>query len=122
MSDIRERAKSTLGALQAWNPSGGEHYQHDFIDSVHSIITDLLAELERVESERDRLAKDALTSLAGVVCTPIEGFVKVPYELKTGILELRKMKESADQRISELESENDRLENIMAGWGDRPPS
>lgn len=55
MSEIRERAKSALDALQAWNPSGGEHYQHDLIDSVHSIITDLLAELERVESVNQRL-------------------------------------------------------------------
>ena len=51
MSEIRERAKDGLIALQRWNPLGTDLYQHDLIDGVYQLVTDLLAELERVEND-----------------------------------------------------------------------
>lgn len=104
MSEIRERAKE-------WVRDCGEETADEVLGVGITIC--LLAELERVEKERDRLADDALTALSGVVCTPIEGFVKVPYELKTGIMDLRKLKEAAEQRIAELEAENERLKRSL---------
>lgn len=53
MSEIRERAKDGLIALQRWNPLGTDLYQHDLIDGVYQLVTDLLAELERVENSRE---------------------------------------------------------------------
>jgi len=72
--------KIIQGLLQAWD------------DEKH--LSDRLFErATRAEDLAERLAKDALTSLAGIVCTPVEGYMKAPQCLSTDIGELRKMAE-----------------------------
>lgn len=56
-----------------------------------STITAQAERIKELEAERNRLASDALTALAGIVCTPVEGYVLAPQCLKSNILELRKM-------------------------------
>ena len=83
MSEIRERAKIAAKEMKltGW-------------DRWADVITYLLAELERVESQSEKYRLEMIRCGDGW--------------------------EKANQRISELESENERLENIMAGWEGSP--
>ena len=83
MSDVKDRAK--IAAKEMIRTGWGR-----WSDAV----TDLLAELERVESQSEKYRLEMISCGDGW--------------------------EKANQRISELESENERLENIMAGWEGSP--
>ena len=52
----------------------------------------------------ERLATDALTSLAGIVCTPAEGYLMAPHCLASDIGNLRKLEESATRRAISAEA------------------
>jgi hypothetical protein len=101
----------------------------EFVDESCSLIADLLEELdgwqqqfdceniidavaqmqelgrraEKAESLAERLATDALTSLAGIVCTPAEGYLKAPHCLSGDIGNLRKLEEVAIKRAISAE-------------------
>jgi len=83
--------KIIQGLLQAWD------------DEKH--LSDRLFErATRAESLAERLAKAALTSLAGIVCTPIEGYLEAPQCLSTDIGNLRKLEEAATKRADSAEA------------------
>ncbi|OHD24897.1 MAG: hypothetical protein A2Y38_16330 [Spirochaetes bacterium GWB1_59_5] len=57
----------------------------------------------RAESKAKRLADDALTALAGIVCTPVEGYLEAPQCLSADIRNLRKLEEAATKRAISAE-------------------
>ena len=75
----------------------------------------LFARATRAESLAERLATDALTQLAGVVCTPAEGYLKAPHCLASDIANLRKLEEAATKRaISAENGWQEAIETIKA--------
>jgi hypothetical protein len=76
----------------------------------------LSGEWERAETATrlaERLATDALTSLAGIVCTPAEGYLKAPHCLASDIGNLRKLEEAATKRAVSAENGwREAIENI----------
>jgi hypothetical protein len=69
----------------------------------------------KAESLAKRLADDALTSLAGIVCTPAEGYLLAPQCLAADIRNLRKLEEAATKRaISAEKGWQEAIETIKA--------
>lgn len=55
-----------------------------------------------ITSQRDRLAEEAMKALAGITCTPEEGFIPVPWHIGTCVNELKRDLTEARERIREL--------------------
>ena len=128
MSEIRERAKDGLIVLQRWNPLGTDLYQHDLIDGVYQLVTDLLAELERVEKERNDAMREAsslakwlhktcyaLTAPGWSLCDTPAGVITQIDNMISGIPDL--VHSHIKDRIAELEAENARLKALEDKMG-----
>ena len=90
-------------------------------------ITTLRARLTEVEGERDtwkdlcgtaerrlkRLAYDALTSLAGTVCTPVEGYILAPQCLSANIREVVKDLTQAQAALAEMTEKARKLGEVI---------
>jgi hypothetical protein len=90
-------------AMAEDSEQGGRDVQ--FIAAACNAVPQLMADLAAAEQERDRLAMDALCALSGAkVITPLEGYVKRPWDLRRNIKDLAAERDALRARVAELEA------------------